>query len=169
MVLLAQERFGPAFLYVSLSPGTIVTYILTGSLSKRVCSSYPTIDSHSRIHTDIQLQPADLYNYHPLLPSSSDSKSSSDPDPEAQAELSIEEKTCSICMEEVDTSAGPSSEVLLGMNRRRSYAVAPCHHLFHTKCLAQWLAIKVGVSHLLSSILVNVTEMRNIVRCKGGS
>lgn len=57
--------------------------------------------------------------------------------------LSVEEKTCSICMEEVDTSAGPSSEVLLGMSRRRSYAVAPCHHLFHTKCLAQWLAIKV--------------------------
>lgn len=47
-------------------------------------------------------------------------------------------------MEEVDTSPGPSSEVLLGMNRRRSYAVAPCHHLFHTKCLAQWLAIKVS-------------------------
>jgi hypothetical protein len=61
-------------------------------------------------------------------------------------------------MEEVDTSAGPSSEVLLGMNRRRSYAVAPCHHLFHTKCLAQWLAIKVGLYHLLSSILVNVTD-----------
>jgi hypothetical protein len=60
-------------------------------------------------------------------------------------------------MEEVDTSAGPSSEVLLGMSRRRSYAVAPCHHLFHTKCLAQWLAIKVDLYHLLSSILVNVT------------
>ena len=88
-----------------------------------------------------QFQPADSYNYHPLLPPSSDSKI--DLDPEAQSSLTIEEKTCSICMEEVDTTPGPSSEVLLGMNRRRSYAVAPCHHLFHTRCLAQWLAIKV--------------------------
>ena len=89
----------------------------------------------------MQLQPADTYNYHPLLPTSS---ASDDPEAQADQALLVEEKTCSICMEEVDTSAGPSSEVLLGMNRRRSYAVAPCHHLFHTKCLAQWLAIKVS-------------------------
>jgi len=101
-----------------------------------------TVQSHIRHDiTDDQFQPADSYNYHPLLPSSSDSKI--DHDPEAQSSLTIEEKTCSICMEEVDTTPGPSSEVLLGMNRRRSYAVAPCHHLFHTRCLAQWLAIKV--------------------------
>jgi len=47
-------------------------------------------------------------------------------------------------MEDVDTRPGPSGEVLLGINPRRGYALAPCHHLFHTKCLSQWLAIKVG-------------------------
>jgi hypothetical protein len=135
-VLLAQERFGPAFLYV---PSRMLHETqLTCSLPKRVLFLPPS--PTDRTHTDNQFQPADSYNYHPLLPST-DSKI--DSDPEAQSSLTIEEKTCSICMEEVDTSPGPSSEVLLGMNRRRSYAVAPCHHLFHTRCLAQWLAIKV--------------------------
>jgi hypothetical protein len=139
LMLLAQERFGPAFLYV------FHVHHLSAYSSLTIQSSQTgmLIGYHFEIRndTDKQLQPADSYNYHPLLPSSSpDAKV----DPEAQAELSIEEKTCSICMEEVDTSPGPSGEVLLGMNRRRSYAVAPCHHLFHTKCLAQWLAIKVS-------------------------
>ena len=48
-------------------------------------------------------------------------------------------------MEEVDIRPGPSGEVLLGINPRRAYALAPCHHIFHTKCLAQWLAIKVSL------------------------
>ncbi|ORY35895.1 hypothetical protein BCR39DRAFT_512893 [Naematelia encephala] len=98
MVMIAQERFGPAF-------------FLPKSFA-----------------------PEELYNYHPLLPPA---------DPENPTSLSAgAEKTCSICMEEVDTRPGPSSEVLLGINPRRSYALAPCHHLFHTKCLQQWLAIK---------------------------
>lgn len=114
-----------------------------------------------------QLQPADTYNYHPLLPSAS----SKDADPEAQADmaLSSEERTCSICMEEVDTSPGPSSEVLLGMNRRRSYAVAPCHHLFHTKCLAQWLAIKVratSISRVTLEFKVLMTRQTICPLCK---
>ncbi|KAH9905089.1 uncharacterized protein BXZ73DRAFT_111032 [Epithele typhae] len=25
---------------------------------------------------------------------------------------------------------------------RKSYSLAPCHHLFHTACLERWLAIK---------------------------
>lgn len=81
------------------------------------------------------MQPAESYDYHPLLPPA---------DPENPSPLSSAEKTCSICMEEVDTHPGTSSEVLLGMKPRRSYALAPCHHLFHTKCLQQWLAIKVS-------------------------
>lgn len=79
----------------------------------------------------IQLAPSESYNYHPLLPPS---------DPENP----IAEETCSICMDPVDTRPGPSGEVLLGINPRRAYALAPCHHLFHTKCLAQWVAVKVS-------------------------
>lgn len=62
-------------------------------------------------------------------------------------------------MEEVDTSPGPSSEVLLGMNRKRSYAVAPCHHLFHTRCLAQWLAIKVCHSYSGCQVIDDLDDM----------
>jgi hypothetical protein len=131
-MLLAQERFGPAFLYVP-------SHLSCSDANSQSSSKSTSHHTQTRTIANNQFQPADSYNYHPLL----DTKSSSESDPEAQASLSIEEKTCSICMEEVDTTPGPSSEVLLGMNRKRSYAVAPCHHLFHTRCLAQWLAIKV--------------------------
>ncbi|TFK39970.1 hypothetical protein BDQ12DRAFT_629095 [Crucibulum laeve] len=30
----------------------------------------------------------------------------------------------------------------VGANARKSYSLAPCHHLFHTECLEKWLAIK---------------------------
>lgn len=83
---------------------------------------------------DTQMAPAESYNYHPLLPPS-------DPENPIAKE---DERTCSICMEEVDVRPGPNGEVLLGINPRRGYALAPCHHLFHTKCLSQWLAIKVS-------------------------
>jgi hypothetical protein len=111
-ILFAQDRFGPAFF-----------------LPK-------------------QFAPQQGYDYHPLIPS----------DPESVVGLGQGGSTCSICMEEVDVrgagagSAGAgsgtsaddasASSALLGMNARRSYAVAPCHHLFHTKCLQQWMAIK---------------------------
>jgi hypothetical protein len=85
------------------------------------------------------MAPAESYNYHPLLPPS-------DPENPISKE---DERTCSICMEEVDVRPGPSGEVLLGMNPRRGYALAPCHHLFHTRCLSQWLAIKVSRKILL--------------------
>jgi len=85
-----------------------------------------------------QLAPAESYNYHPLLPPSDPEN----PPPSA-------EETCSICMDPVDTRPGPSGEVLLGINLRRAYALAPCHHLFHTRCLAQWMAVKVGFASLL--------------------
>ncbi|KAF4593156.1 hypothetical protein EYR38_008868 [Pleurotus pulmonarius] len=31
-----------------------------------------------------------------------------------------------------------------GAKARKSYSLAPCHHLFHTECLEKWLAIKVS-------------------------
>ena len=82
------------------------------------------------------MQPPESYNYHPYIPPA---------DPENPASEGGEEKTCSICMEEVNTSPAGPTETILGLGgQRRSYAVAPCHHLFHTKCLSQWLAIKVS-------------------------
>jgi hypothetical protein len=78
------------------------------------------------------------YDYHPLLPT---------PDAEnaleggGAGELPAE-TTCSICMEDVDTYPDPADGPLLNLNARRNYAVAPCHHLFHTKCLQQWMAVK---------------------------
>ena len=90
-----------------------------------------------RLHLTVnkrQMAPSALYNYHPLLPRS---------DPENP---STQEETCSICMDPVDTRPGPSGEVLLGINPRRAYALAPCHHLFHTKCLSQWMAVKVSLA-----------------------
>ncbi|WWD20527.1 hypothetical protein CI109_105003 [Kwoniella shandongensis] len=81
------------------------------------------------------LAPPELYNYHPLIPTS---------DPENPSP--VNETTCSICMEEVDlTTSHPShsSTAMGGLgDKRRNYALAPCGHLFHTKCLSQWMGIK---------------------------
>ncbi|WWC65490.1 uncharacterized protein I303_108108 [Kwoniella dejecticola CBS 10117] len=88
------------------------------------------------------LSPPESYNYHPVLPSFSS-------DPEAAASfplLSTDEKTCSICMEEVDLSQSLNqnhSHSTGGLgNKRKNYALAPCGHLFHTNCLSQWMAVK---------------------------
>jgi len=83
------------------------------------------------------------YDYHPAIPL---------PDPEAP-EQSLGD--CSICMDAiiVDPSliqkGDDEKEQLLGLGRwgqaasmRKSYSLAPCHHLFHTACLERWLAIK---------------------------
>ncbi|KZV98735.1 hypothetical protein EXIGLDRAFT_727063 [Exidia glandulosa HHB12029] len=73
----------------------------------------------------------DAYDYHPLLPQ---------PDSEAP-EQSLGD--CSICMDAIllENDAAKSS-LLAGAAVKRSYALAPCHHLFHTQCLERWLDIK---------------------------
>ncbi|KAI0726059.1 hypothetical protein C8Q72DRAFT_998682 [Fomitopsis betulina] len=90
------------------------------------------------------------YDYHPPLPF---------PDPEAPEQTLGD---CAICMDaiEVDSSLRRRSKSSDGKERsdlgvmsltasahrlgssRKSYSLAPCHHLFHTACLERWLAIK---------------------------
>ncbi|KAI0343001.1 hypothetical protein BDW22DRAFT_1356560 [Trametopsis cervina] len=86
-----------------------------------------------------------VYNYHPPLPL---------PDPEAP-EQSLGD--CAICMDtiQVDStlrqrpdeksethSLARHTTQLWAQSARKSYSLAPCHHLFHTACLERWLAIK---------------------------
>jgi len=88
---------------------------------------------------------ANVYNYHPPLPL---------PDPEAP-EQSLGD--CSICMDAIYVDPAlrqrPDEKIdvhglvrhtthLWAQSARKSYSLAPCHHLFHTACLERWLAIK---------------------------
>ncbi|RDX47178.1 hypothetical protein OH76DRAFT_1558028 [Lentinus brumalis] len=92
------------------------------------------------------------YDYHPPMPL---------PDPEAPDQTLGD---CAICMDAIlvdpslqarsKSSDGKERPVIgLGISRagilgkvgasaRKSYSLAPCHHLFHTACLERWLAIK---------------------------
>lgn len=78
-----------------------------------------------------------VYDYHPVL---------SDPDTEAPKQSLGD---CAICIEPIIVHPEPSSGALgpqllpsTTAGLRRTYAWAPCHHVFHTYCLEQWLAIK---------------------------
>ncbi|KAF8507963.1 hypothetical protein BU17DRAFT_57057, partial [Hysterangium stoloniferum] len=78
-----------------------------------------------------------VYDYHPVLP---------DPDTEAPKQSLGD---CAICIEPIIIHPEPPSGALgpqllppTTAGLRRTYAWAPCHHVFHTRCLEQWLAIK---------------------------
>ncbi|KAH9928798.1 hypothetical protein B0H21DRAFT_814236 [Amylocystis lapponica] len=86
---------------------------------------------------------AKTYDYHPPLPL---------PDPEAPEQTLGD---CAICMDAITVEPalrahrraksgdGEGLARRLGaVGARKSYSLAPCHHLFHTACLERWLAIK---------------------------
>lgn len=133
-----------------------------------------------------QFAPPAAYDYHQPLPT---------PDPEAPEQ---DFGNCSICMEPIivsqlasgsgdkhihtDESSVPSIAAVSGvghvgskvmnMNLRRTYALAPCHHLFHTECLSQWLSIKVCSAEIAmdllltdSAILVHLSAMQTPLAC----
>ncbi|KEP50684.1 putative RING finger protein [Rhizoctonia solani 123E] len=81
----------------------------------------------------------ELYDWHPPI---------ARPDAEAPSPSLGD---CAICMDDIlldsadasgATKEGGSLLAGVGMGTKCVYAVAPCHHMFHTKCLEQWLAIK---------------------------
>lgn len=82
-------------------------------------------------HKPLQFTTADIYDYHPPLPL---------PDPEAP-EQSLGD--CSICMDAIEVDPALRGRVneksegiarhttgLWAQNARKSYSLAPCHHLF---------------------------------------
>lgn len=84
----------------------------------------------------IQVGSVETYNYHPLIPL---------PDPEAP-EQSLGD--CAICMDailvdpalrqrpdEKGDGLARRTGSLFVQSARKSYSLAPCHHLFHTACL----------------------------------
>ncbi|TBU30076.1 hypothetical protein BD311DRAFT_755258 [Dichomitus squalens] len=86
------------------------------------------------------------YNYHPIIPL---------PDPEAPEQTLGD---CAICMEAIlvdpslrrrskssDAKERPAIELPFlrkVTTARKTYSLAPCHHLFHTECLERWLTYK---------------------------
>ncbi|KZT21185.1 hypothetical protein NEOLEDRAFT_1074064 [Neolentinus lepideus HHB14362 ss-1] len=97
-----------------------------------------------------RLSTVPIYDYHPPMPL---------PDPEAP-DQSLGD--CAICLDAILIDplhsrrgrsgdgkepgdldlGGLLNKVSRGAAGRKSYSLAPCHHLFHTECLERWLAIK---------------------------
>ncbi|KAI9592650.1 hypothetical protein BDF19DRAFT_467909 [Syncephalis fuscata] len=70
----------------------------------------------------------EIYDYHPIMPSSDD------------VEAAAEPRDCCICMrpvEAVSSDGAPGARLA-----RNAYMLTPCDHLFHTACLEQWMRIK---------------------------
>ncbi|WVQ85781.1 hypothetical protein IAT38_007948 [Cryptococcus sp. DSM 104549] len=114
------------------------------------------------------MQPPESYNYHPSIPLP-DPENPSPFGPSPTCSICYEEvdlhphhhhpsgarsRSHSPSASTSGAGAGASGsgagqgQGLLGLgdlglgDKRRSYAVAPCGHVFHTKCLAQWMGIK---------------------------
>ncbi|KAM5544439.1 hypothetical protein V8D89_002099 [Ganoderma adspersum] len=93
---------------------------------------------------------AQPYNYHPAIPL---------PDPEAPEQTLGD---CAICMEAIlvdpslrrrskssDAKERPAMALQVPFLKKvgtakskKTYSLAPCHHLFHTECLERWLTYK---------------------------
>ncbi|OLY81976.1 Transmembrane E3 ubiquitin-protein ligase 1 [Smittium mucronatum] len=98
----------------------------------------------------------ETYNYHPFVSRNDEETNSTDrrdssssglgihnPSPinenddmGQESAVSVTSKRCAICMLQVET------ESRSGLIGRASYMVTPCHHIFHTSCLDEWMRIK---------------------------
>ncbi|CAE7233909.1 unnamed protein product [Rhizoctonia solani] len=83
---------------------------------------------------------------------------------------------CAICMDDImldspdasgGTKEGSSLLAGVGMGTKCVYAIAPCQHMFHTKCLEQWLAIKVQYLSPVSKITAALVVSRSRIRGTG--
>ncbi|KAJ2549178.1 hypothetical protein EV175_004545 [Coemansia sp. RSA 1933] len=104
-----------------------------------------------RFFVPAHLRP-EVYDYHrplpmPTPPDASDSTVIDIDDQTGEADQDVSEPSteaddgntpdCTICMESVD-AAVPSAN----QQDRAAYMVTPCRHIYHTKCLSQWMDIK---------------------------
>ncbi|CDZ97817.1 Predicted E3 ubiquitin ligase [Phaffia rhodozyma] len=81
--------------------------------------------------------PPPPYDYHPLLPSAADIESG------LLDTVSDWAKTdCAICMEPIIGSEDEIRAARSMAGKSTVWAVAPCHHVFHTSCLQTWMAIR---------------------------
>lgn len=108
-----------------------------------------------------------VYDYHPII-STSPSTSESEPQLESSHLLSLPNSfqtdqdkthdtdrdkisdTCTICMNEVTvplltttTNTATTTSILIhSIVERRKYMITPCRHIFHTRCLQDWMDLR---------------------------
>ncbi|KIR79484.1 ligase [Cryptococcus gattii EJB2] len=139
-VLYAQERFGPAFfLPKSMAPPESYNYhpIIPPPDAENP-SPYDGETTCSICYEEVDLYPRSgalsLSTHVHGRPNSLDKKSSFSLSPTV---ISSKDK---ISREKESEREGLLGG--LGGLDRRNYAIAPCGHVFHTSCLAQWMSIK---------------------------
>ncbi|KAJ1663125.1 hypothetical protein IW140_005324 [Coemansia sp. RSA 1813] len=74
---------------------------------------------------------------HPVSPGQDNALEQDVSEPLAEAIDGSSSPDCAICMVLID-SAVPSAN----QQERTAYMVTPCHHVYHTECLVQWMDIK---------------------------
>ncbi|OXG23479.1 ligase [Cryptococcus neoformans Tu401-1] len=139
-VLYAQESFGPAFfLPKSMAPPESYNYHpIISPPDPENPSPYDGETTCSICYEEVDLYPRSgalsLSTHVHSRSNSLDKKSSS---PLSSAMISSKDK---ISREKESEREGLLGG--LGGLDRRNYAIAPCGHVFHTSCLAQWMSIK---------------------------
>ncbi|ODN80188.1 hypothetical protein L198_07845 [Cryptococcus wingfieldii CBS 7118] len=139
LILYAQEKFGPAFfLPKSMAPPEMYNYH----------PHIPPPDAENPTPFDgettcsICYDDVDLHPFSPSHPFSPHSPSHAHSNGHMRAASTS--KTGGKGKDKKDEAREGGRDVLsgLGLGDRRGYAIAPCGHVFHTDCLAQWMGIK---------------------------